>query len=92
MPYIGRYRRKELLEETIHNGPLDAGELNFVLSTVIASYVIRRNLSYAACNDVVGALDSCKEEFRRRVINPYEDKKIKENGDLEEYRELGFKI
>jgi hypothetical protein len=33
-------------------------------------------------NDVVGALDGAKAEFQRRVVAPYEDKKIRENGDV----------
>jgi hypothetical protein len=30
----------------------------------------------------VGALEQAKDEFRRRVVHPYEDLKIKENGDV----------
>ena len=39
-------------------------------------------MSYATCNDIVGALDNCKDEFRRRIQHPYEDKKLRENGDV----------
>jgi hypothetical protein len=33
-------------------------------------------------NEIVGALECCKQEFIRRKLNPYEDKKIKENSDV----------
>jgi len=33
---------------------------------------------------VIGALEACKLEFYRRAVVPYEDKKIKENGDVYE--------
>jgi hypothetical protein len=31
---------------------------------------------------VVGALEACKLEFYRRVVTPYEENKMKENGDV----------
>ena len=41
-----------------------------------------KGLRYEHLNAVVGALDSCKAEFQRRVVAPYEDKKAGENGDV----------
>ena len=38
--------------------------------------------SYATINDIIGALEGAKMEFYRRVVAPYEDEKIKENGDV----------
>jgi hypothetical protein len=37
---------------------------------------------YRRINEVMGALECAKQEFYRRVAVPYEDKKIKENGDV----------
>lgn len=62
--------------------PTVAGGLNFQLTLTIIDYLIRKGLSYQTCNDIVGALDNCKDEFKRRVQDPYEDKKIAENGDV----------
>ena len=59
-----------------------AGELNYVLTLVVIEYLDNHGLSYQTCNDIVGALDNCKDEFRRRRQHPYEDQKIKENGDV----------
>jgi hypothetical protein len=58
------------------------GELNYELTRAVDSYVVRRGLGYSAINDVVGALESAKLEFYRRVAAPYEDKKAKENSDV----------
>jgi hypothetical protein len=33
-------------------------------------------------NDVIGALECCKLELYRRMVAPYENTKIKENGDV----------
>lgn len=59
-----------------------AGELNFAFSLLAKSYLDNTEYSYAKMNDVVGALEGAKLEFYRRVAAPYEDEKIKENGDV----------
>lgn len=80
MPYIDKYSRFPLLEGD--QNPTSPGELNFLLSTLVYEYVKRKGISYQHINDVVGALECAKQEFIRRVVNPYEDKKIIENGDV----------
>ena len=82
MPYITKDRRfviEPLYEEQV---PDTAGELNFVLTWVIKRYMEHKGLSYATINDIIGALEGAKTEFYRRVVVPYEDQKIKENGDV----------
>lgn len=59
-----------------------AGELNYELTMLCLEYLAQNGKCYATMNDIVGALDSCKMEFYRRVVEPYEDVKIKENGDV----------
>ena len=59
-----------------------SGQLNFQLTKVVIRYVQRHGLCYDTCNDIVGALDNAKDEFRRLVQHPYEDKKIFENGNV----------
>jgi hypothetical protein len=78
MPYIDDQRRKEL---NLLPAPRNAGELNYMLTKLVSQYV-REKLSYQRINDVVGALEGAKLEFVRRVVNPYEDNKIEENGDV----------
>ena len=79
MPYIKLERRQEM---QLDGGNANtAGELNYQLTVVCKDYMEHKGLSYATINDIVGALECCKLEFVRRVVNPYEDKKIIENGD-----------
>ncbi len=59
-----------------------AGDLNYLMSLIAKAYVDAKGLRYEHLNAVVGALDSCKAEFQRRVVAPYEDTKIGENGDV----------
>lgn len=78
MPYINEEAKRHL-EET---GPETAGQLNYAFTKMICWYLKLKGLNYQTCNDIVGALDNAKDEFRRRIQHPYEDRKIAENGDV----------
>ena len=80
MPYIKGHVRSYLLPEyeTYPNGP---GELNYQITEIIKDYATK-NPGYQGINDILGALEGAKLEFYRRVAAPYEDTKIKENGDV----------
>jgi hypothetical protein len=79
MPYIKSEARHALADFGM---PHDAGELNFVVSVIINQMIQEKGLSYAVVNEIVGALECCKLELYRRVAAPYEDVKIKTNGDV----------
>jgi hypothetical protein len=80
MPYIPQARRLAL---TLRETPIKTtGELNFVFSDLIDSYMATYGLGYTAINDVLGALEGAKAEFLRRIVAPYEDRKRLENGDV----------
>ncbi|MBS7614189.1 hypothetical protein KEJ18_00370 [Candidatus Bathyarchaeota archaeon] len=87
MPYIKPERRtkyakvieeltgilKELPPEEVD------GELNYVVTRILkAVYPLR----YYHINKAIGVLECIKQEFYRRIAAPYEDEKIKENGDV----------
>jgi hypothetical protein len=59
-----------------------AGELNYEVTLLIRSYLAVHGRSYQVFNDITGALEGAKTEFYRRVVSPYEDEKIKLNGDV----------
>lgn len=82
MPYIPEDRR-----DALENGEpaMTVGELNFQFTVLSLDYLNTHGVDYARLNDVVGALESAKAEFQRRVVAPYEDTKIEENGDVYEY-------
>ncbi len=81
MPYIVAERRVAILEGI--EFPATAGELNYIFSKLAWEY-FKKTGNYQGINDIVGAFEGAKAEFVRRVVNPYEDKKIKENGDVYE--------
>jgi hypothetical protein len=77
MPYIKIGERKAAREH-----PSGAGELNFAITVLLIKYAYAKGLSYQTINDISGACTEALAEFRRRVVVPYEDKKIQENGDV----------
>lgn len=81
MPYVAQHHRNRL---DAGSPPDSSGELNYKLTVLCIEYFRSCGANYQAINDVVGALESAKAEFQRRIVAPYEDRKIEENGDVYE--------
>lgn len=93
MPYIKQDKREFLvedIEDEVHGKTevlwihdiKNAGEVQYAIAVIIKSYIERKGLKYQHCNDILGALAGAQMEFYRRTVVPYEDEKIKENGDV----------
>lgn len=82
MPYIQNEDRVSL--EITHHAR-NPGELNYLISMVMLDYLDRGGLSYTTLNDILGACSGARDEFYRRIVAPYEDKKRAEHGDLSQY-------
>jgi hypothetical protein len=87
MPYIPNDQRPELdkkmdalIDHLSHIPPEEQdGALNYTITRMIKKiYPIR----YRHLNRALGVLTAVTHELYRRVIGPYEDEKIKENGDV----------
>lgn len=87
VPYITKKMRERYdptlskLIETFNEDDWEPGNLNYVISTLL-KYCFNARTSYTTGNELMGVLDCVSKEFYRRELAPYEDKKIKENGDL----------
>jgi hypothetical protein len=57
------------------------GDVNYVISKIIWE-LFNKNRSYTIGNNLIGVLECVKQEFYRRQLAPYEDEKIKSNGDI----------
>lgn len=79
MPYISQQKRQEINEGEY---PVGVGELNYVITSYCLDFLGPGELRYEDYNDIIGVLESVKLEFYRRMVAPYEDKKIEENGDV----------
>jgi hypothetical protein len=85
MPYITKENRTDFMwiESAIDDAPpTTAGGLQYLIATMIHHFVKEKGLNYQTCNDVMGALTGANMEFYRRFVAPYEDTKIRENGDV----------
>jgi len=60
------------------------GSLNYFLVKLMLARRKKEMESYTFYKCFLGELEMCKQEIYRRYVAPYEDKKIKENGDVEE--------
>ncbi len=88
MPYIKQEDRDTKSPNPNENWEIaaTAGDLNYQFTCMINHYLSDKVVNYAAYNAVIGALECCKLELYRRMVAPYEDTKIKENGDVYEIR------
>jgi len=77
MPYIDPSRR---IDANVL--PRNAGELTFKFVQAINLYLNTQGESFQTYSDIIGALETTKLELYRRQVAKYEDKKLKENGDV----------
>jgi hypothetical protein len=80
MPYIEQNRREEIIIDG--DTPQNEGELNYAVTYAINEYLNNNVLTYATLNQAIGVLECAKLELYRRMASPYEDEKIKSNGDV----------
>lgn len=81
MPYITPIQRQRLdpLLQPLLASPLVPGDLNYLITRLLLH---QRPSSYETFNALIGVLECVKQELYRRAVAPYEDIKIKENGDV----------
>ena len=87
MPYIKSEKRPiykdeiESLVKKLETQPLTEqdGDFNYIVTTIMKRLYSPKYFNY---NRAIGVLESIKQEYYRRVVAPYEDEKIKENGDV----------
>ena len=63
-----------------------AGDINYCVSRLISR--VMGDISYGKIAIITGVLENINQEFYRRAASIYEDKKILENGDIQEYKKL----
>lgn len=83
MPYVTKDRRPDLdmVVDLMSDVEVIAnGDLNYILYAFC-----KRNIkpSYNNYKNFLGELNEAAEEIRRRLLAPYEDTKIIENGDVD---------
>ena len=82
MPYIKKSHRPKMnyvVDVMRKEQVYPDGKLNYVLFKYCKETIIP---SYNNYKNYIAELNECAEEIRRRFLAPYEDEKIKENGDV----------
>jgi hypothetical protein len=82
MPYIPPSEKKRVDQDNLIT---TAGQFNYALNQLVNIYIEQNEFNYQTANDIVGAIECAKMEIYRRLVAPYEDKKILQNGDVNPY-------
>jgi hypothetical protein len=80
MPYIVPERRGIFAELKVV--PETPGELTYLLTVIALAYIESHGADYTTFNEVIGSLECTKLELYRQAVAPYEDSKIRLNGNL----------
>ena len=82
MPFIKQKRREEcqpVVDAMIACDVKADGDLHWILITYCKYQVTRR---YNAIKNFRAELRECADEIKHRILDPYEDEKKEENGDI----------
>jgi len=86
MPYIKQRDREALSDGSLF--PYDEGDLAYVLTEKTLRFLYggagKTALGFSDYATAMGIIECVKLELYRRMVAPYEDKKMKENGDVYE--------
>lgn len=83
MPYIKKEARigmDEIVNLMHRKSVIASGDLNYILFAYCKRHI---HPSYNNYKNFCGELRQCVTEIERRLLAPYEDEKIIENGDVE---------
>ena len=90
MPYI-KDEEKVTFEETIHKLSTfitNKGHLNYAICELVGILIVQTGVSYTNMSEKIDTVHDAENELRRRLLNPYEDLKIKENGDVPSFQHI----
>ncbi len=85
MPYIEKQRKAELkplLDKIYLSG---SGEITYAVSILMMNFLKHNSphlLTFSVLNTCIGAVERALDEFKRRILDPYEQQKIRDNGDI----------
>jgi len=84
MPYIKKENRIKFdaLIDELSDQITCEGDLNYIITSLVHFEIIKKGKNYQVVNNLIGALECAKLELYRVVIGPYEDIKLKENGNV----------
>ena len=84
MPYIPQSERVKFDYSLNNLRPISKGQLTYCVYKLVLDFMSKAgsDVSYAGISNAISALPDAEHELRRRILDPYEDAKRKENGDI----------
>lgn len=91
MPYTNKILRPEVEEHGLQDLsnyfvtlPIENAVcvLNQIIFSLVKRYTVLHKGTYFLYNNLLGSINEAQHEIRRRMVAPYEEKKIEENGDI----------
>lgn len=90
MPYIEPKVRREM-QDAINDLAMfieSKGDLNYAICELVGKVILEDTLSYTKISERIDAVYDAHNELRRRLLEPYENTKIKENGDVRSFQTI----
>lgn len=84
MPYINQ-RDRDFFEpslDEIVDSIQDPGDVCFCIYYILQKVCKKDSTRFKTISSLIGEVECAKMEFYRRIVAPYEDIKINENGDV----------
>lgn len=92
MPYTKQEDRTPRMKEAIGalaNEIKNKGDLNYTICQLTGMLILKTGgMGYTNVSNWIDGVDGAERELTRRLLNPYEDLKIEENGDVESFKLL----
>lgn len=84
MPYIEDPDKREMADALNDLSMFieSKGDLNYAICELVGRFILDGDLSYTNISEKIDAVHDAEAELRRRLLVPYEDLKILENGDV----------
>lgn len=84
MPYIKDENREKFFESLteLTESITCEGDLNYIITSLVHMQLMKKGLKYQEINNLIGALECAKLELYRVIAAPYENLKMKENGNV----------
>ncbi len=85
MPYIKQEDRTDNITNAISVLVKEIsvkGDLNYVICELVGKLIVKDGISYTTMSNWIDTLPDAEAELRRRLLDLYENLKIKENGDV----------
>lgn len=90
MPYIKDEEKKKFTKfiNNLVSYINSKGDLNYVICELVGQYIAQTGVTYDKMSEKIDAVHDAEAELRRRLLDPYEDQKIIDNGDVPSFKTI----